>query len=828
MLFKITIREIRQSLGRYIAIIAIVTLGVGFFAGLVQNKDVMVTTVDKLLNKSNLHDFEMISNFGFTRNDIEKVKSSIDDSKFNVVEGFKFEDFIYHKSGHGDKVVRAIALPEQNIDLPKISSGKIPLKDGECIVDEKYFDKSDLGTFIELKEDISSDKFPYGNGVKFRANRFKIVGLCTSPLYLNAERGYSNLGSGTVSSFIYINKDDFTSDYFTSIVLSVKDRPKIYSEEYNKLIENLKPQVERVMKEVTNNRQTQGEKTKSYLLDRNSNVGYKSFENDADIIRGIANVFPAFFFIVAALVVMTTIARLVEEQRTEIGVLKALGYTDGRILSKYLFYSTSATLIGSILGFISGSYIFPTTIWNAYRAAYNFNIKIIYPSNYQLALGTLVVCLIGCIVATLLAFIEDRKGMPAALLIPKAPREGKRIFLEKISFIWKRFSFLYKVTFRNIFRYKKRLFMMLLGIGGCTALLLTGFGINDSIKNIADYQYKDIFKYDYSITFNQNMTGKENEFLKAHKDIDEVLFYRQETVKYQGNKSINLELISTGDKKINKYINLSQDKNAKKQLNLPDNKQVVICDKLAKENKIKVGDTISLKTEDNIYADLKVAGITRNYIGNYVYISSSAYKSVFDKEPELNSAIVRVNSNSQLDSQTNVDKLSQKDLIYKSASNLAKDRNVSSTNINQDSYTRIVTMMNSLNSVIVVICLAAAGLAFIVLYNLSNISITERIREIATIKVLGFYPLETALYILREIIFLAALGALVGLGLGRGLHQFVMDQIKVEMIFFPLRISWYSYIYSFLLAMAFAYIINAIMYLKIKKIDMIESLKCVE
>lgn len=828
MLFKSTIREISQSLGRYIAIIAIVALGVGFFAGLVQSKDIMVTTVDKLLKKSNLHDFEMVSSFGFSDDDLEKVKLSINSRNFDVVEGFKFEDFIYHKSGQGDKVVRAIALPSKNIDSPKLSFGKIPLNEGECIVDDKYFTKSDLGTFIDVEEGQSSDKLPYNNGQKFKSKRFKIVGLCTSPLYLNAERGYSNLGSGTVSSYIYINKDDFGTNYFTSIVLSVKDRPKLYSKEYNKLIAKLEPEAKRVLNEVTKDQELYGSKAKTYLIDRNSNAGYKSFENDADIIRGIANVFPAFFFMVAALVVMTTIARLIDEQRTEIGVLKALGYSDGKILSKYLFYSISATLIGSVLGFISGTYIFPTTIWNAYKAAYNFDIKIIYSSNYKLALGTLFVCLIGCVIATLLAFIEDRKGMPATLLIPKAPKEGKRIFLEKIPFVWKRFSFLYKVTFRNIFRYKKRLFMMLLGIGGCTALLLTGFGINDSIKNIADYQYKDIFRYDYSISFNQNMVGKENEFLKAHKDIDEAMFYRHEQVKYQGSKPIDLDLIATDDKKINKFINLSRDKNEKSQLSLPKGNQVVICDKLAKENKIKIGDNISLKNGDNIYAKLKVAGVTRNYIGNYIYISSTAYKSVFYKEPELNSALVKVNLKSQLNSKINADKLSQEDFIYKSASNLIKDKNVSSTNINQDSYTRIETMMNSLNSVIVVICLAAAGLAFIVLYNLSNISITERIREIATIKVLGFYPLETALYILREIAFLTALGALVGLGLGRGLHQFVMDQIKVEMIFFPLRISWYSYIYSFLLAMFFAYIINAIMYLKIRKIDMIESLKSIE
>lgn len=865
MLLKSTIREITKSLGRYFAIIAIVALGVGFFAGLVQSRDVMVTTVDGLLNKQNMHDFEMISTLGFTTKDINKIEKSLAQGNNKIsldkVEGFKSKDFVYMDNEDVERVIKAISVPKNRVDMPKLSEGRMPKKSNECVADNSIFDSKDIGKTIKIKNSDKSLTNKIENAFKgrassdFKVNSFKIVGLVSSPVFLNQEKGYSNLGNGTVYSYIYTPRQAFDFNYFTSVAITLKDRPKIYSKKYETAIENSRDSVSTVLTKVSNHRYdslvsdakkqanakfkkvglakapdfvikqavSEIQKPTTYLLDRSHNAGYATFESDSNIVRGIANVFPAFFFLVAALVVMTSMARLVDEQRTEIGVLKALGYKDSAILGKYMFYAVSATFIGAVLGYLGGSYIFPTTIWDAYQAFYHFDTPIKYPHNIGFGIATLSVCIAGSAGATFLAFHEDRKGMPASLIIPKSPKEGKRIWLEKIPFIWQRFSFLYKVTFRNIFRYKKRLFMMLLGIGGCTALLLTGFGINDSIKNIAAYQYEEISVYDYKINFNKDMSSSQSDFLKQNKTIGKSMFYHSETLKHKGKKgTVDLKLVASNKKNIKDFVNLEMNG---KRLDIPSDGRVIICEKLADEQGVKVGSKIRLKNESGKSADFKVAAVTRNFIDNYIYMGTSTYSKSFGKAASMNEALVNVKDINRPISHNDHSSI---DKIFDSSVNVLQDENVSGTVINHDNYTRISNMMDSLNSVIAVIVLAAAGLALIVLYNLSNISITERIREIATIKVLGFYPKETALYIFRESTFLTAFGALIGLALGRLLHAFVMHQIQVEMVYFQLRISWFSYVIAFALTMVFAGIVNFIMYFKIKKIDMIDSLKVMD
>lgn len=865
MLLKSTIREITKSLGRYFAIIAIVALGVGFFAGLVQSRDVMVTTVDGLLKKQNLHDFEMISTLGFTSKDVDKIEENLtqgsDKIAIDKVEGFKAKDFVYMDKENVERVVKAISVPRNNVDMPKLSEGRMPKKQSECVADNSIFSSKDIGKTIKIKNSDKSLGKKITNTLKgrassdFKVNSFKIVGLVSSPLFLNQEKGYSNLGNGTIYSYVYVPRKAFDFNYFTSVAVTLKYRPKIYSKEYEKLVEDSRDKVSDVLTKASDDRYdnlvsdakkkananfkkvglpkapdfvvkdavSKIQKPTTYLLDRKHNAGYATFESDSNIVRGIANVFPAFFFLVAALVVMTSMARLVDEQRTEIGVLKALGYKDSAILGKYMFYAVSATFIGAVLGFLGGSYIFPTTIWDAYQAFYHFDTPIKYPHNIMFGVATLAVCIAGSAGATFLAFYEDRKGMPASLIIPKSPKEGKRIFLEKIPFIWQRFSFLYKVTFRNIFRYKKRLFMMLLGIGGCTALLLTGFGINDSIKNIASYQYDEISLYDYKINFNKDMSGSQADFLKDNKTIGDSVFYHGETLKYNGKKdTIDLKLVATKKKNIKDFVNLEMNG---KRLDIPSDGKIIICEKLADEQGVKVGSKINLKNEAGKTAEFEVAAVTRNFIDNYIYMNTATYKKNFGKAPSLNEAFVNVKN---LKRPVSHDDKSSIDKIFDSSVGVLQDENVSGTIINHDNYKRITNMMDSLNSVIAVIVLAAAGLALVVLYNLSNISITERVREIATIKVLGFYPKETALYIFRESTFLTAFGAMIGLALGKLLHAFVMNQIKVEVVFFQLRISWFSYLIAFALTMIFAGVVNLVMYFKIKKIDMIDSLKIMD
>lgn len=560
------------------------------------------------------------------------------------------------------------------------------------------------------------------------------------------------------------------------------------------------------------------EKPETFVLDRNTNIGYSCFESDSNIVDGIAKVFPIFFFLVAALVCMTTMTRMIDEQRTQIGVLKALGYSNGAIMGKYLFYSGSASLIGCIVGFLGGCYIFPRVIWAAYQIMYNFDSHLQYVLNWPLALISLGCSLLCSMGATILSCYNEFREVPAELIRPKAPKVGKRILLERITFIWKHIGFLYKVSFRNIFRYKKRFLMMVLGISGCTALLVTGFGLKDSIKNIVNYQYDDIQIYDYSVNFNNSMSLEMQTDFKTNTEdhIKEILFVHQsanDLLVEDKVKSINLIAVDEKSKDFNHFINLEDTDHHK--ILYPKENEAVICQKLAEDYHLKKGDTITLRNKNMKKMSLKVTGICRNYVYNYIYVIPASCEEQWGETPEIKCAFVNTKSN-------------ENDEIYASSAKTLKQDNVVAASVNNDFRIRVNNMMRSLDYVIILVIVAAGALAFIVLYNLTNINITERIREIATIKVLGFYPNETSAYVFRENIFLTAISAVVGLFAGKWLHAFVMSQIKIDMIFFDAIVLPSSYLFSVLLTFAFAIVVNLVMYYKLEKINMTESLKSIE
>lgn len=554
----------------------------------------------------------------------------------------------------------------------------------------------------------------------------------------------------------------------------------------------------------------------TYVLDRNSNVGYACFESDSSIVDGIAKIFPIFFFLVAALVCMTTMTRMIDEQRTQIGVLKALGYSNGAVIGKYLFYAGSASFIGCVIGFFSCCYIFPKIIWNAYGMMYDFSGDLYYIVDGTLAAIVLVVSLVCSMGATISSCYAEFREVPAQLIRPKAPKNGKRILLERIPFIWNRLSFLYKVSFRNIFRYKKRFFMMVLGISGCTALLLTGFGINDSIKNVVNYQYDEIQVYDYSIIFNKNMTEKrQNDFTADSSSyIDDMIFLHQNSADLVVGRNVkSVTLIASDDENFNRFIKLFDEE--KQNIAYPKDGEAVICKKLADSYNLQVGSTVILRDENGKEMTVTVSGICENYIENYVYITPDTAKEQWGYEPEIKSALVHAQGDNE----------SQ---IYASSAKALNNDIVTTVTVNQDFRDRVNGMMESLNYVIALVIISAGALAFIVLYNLTNINITERIREIATIKVLGFYPSETSSYVFRENFFLTGISALVGLILGKALHTFVMNEIQVDMISFDIRITPLSYVISFILTFVFAAVVNLAMYYKLDRISMTESLKSIE
>lgn len=556
------------------------------------------------------------------------------------------------------------------------------------------------------------------------------------------------------------------------------------------------------------------EEPDSYVLDRNTNIGYACFENDADIVNAIAKVFPVFFFLVAALVCMTTMNRMVEEQRTQIGVLKALGYKEASIMSKYMFYSGSAALIGCVAGYAGGTYVFPMVIWTTYRMMYQ-KIELKYIFDWKLAVIALLVSMLCSIGTTWLSCRYEMAETAANLMRPKAPRAGKRVLLERLPFIWKRLKFLYKVSVRNVFRYKRRFFMMIFGISGCTALLLTGFGIKDSIAEFANQQYEDIQVVDGAIglreSLNQESRASFEDKLNA---VAEKYVYVSEAswdFVFQDNiKSVNLVVLEQPEE-MGSYFKLHtvQDE----PLDYPSAGQAVINNNLADLYQISIGDAIIVRDATMREMKVTVAGVFENHVYNYVFISPETYEEQLGEAPEYKT--IYINFREGLNA-------------HQAAAELMKENLVTSTVIHQDTRERLTNMMSSLNYIVVLVIICAAALAFIVLYNLTNINITERIREIATIKVLGFFRNETAAYIFRENMILTSIGIVIGLVLGIFLHRFVMNQIQVDMVSFDIRIRFVSYIYSILLTFIFYFGVNRVMSIKLEGINMAESLKSVD
>lgn len=550
-----------------------------------------------------------------------------------------------------------------------------------------------------------------------------------------------------------------------------------------------------------------------YTLDRTSNIGYVCFDNDSNIVAGVAKVFPIFFFMVAALVCMTTMTRMIDEQRTLIGAMKALGYGNGAIMGNYLFYAGSAALIGCISGFAIGSYVFPFTIWKAYSILYNNFAPIQIIFDWKLAFISIIVSLLCSIGAAWFACYRELTDVPANLIRPAAPKGGKHILLERIPFIWRRLPFLHKISIRNILRYKKRLFMMILGISGCTALLLTGLGLLDSIQNIVSAQYTEISLYDYTVTFHNELNADERkEFINDSRSvIDSALFAHEGSIDLITEKETKpIRFVVPDAENLDSFVDLHLEDTA---VSYPKKGEVILNEQLAKNYGLKIGDTVTLRDSDMHTLTLTLSGVFDNYVYNYAYVSKDSCLEQWGFIPEMKTAYIHI---------------PQGIVPHNGGAVIMQDDKVSNIIVNADMEAMINNMLSSLNSVVLLVICCAGALAFIVLYNLTNINILERIREIATIKVLGFHPAETAGYVFREILALTGIGALIGLGLGKLLHAFVMSQIKIDMVSFDNCILPSSYLFAFFCTFLFAGLVCFAMYFRLKKIDMAQSLKSIE
>ena len=554
-------------------------------------------------------------------------------------------------------------------------------------------------------------------------------------------------------------------------------------------------------------------KPDTYVLGRNTNIGYSCFESDSDIVAQVARVFPVFFILVAALVCMTTMSRMVEEQRTQIGVLKALGYSEGTVMGKYMFYSGTAAVIGCIFGYGAGTYIFPKIIWKSYELMY-LELPIHYLFSVKLALIALLVSLVCSIGVTWFSCRLELAETAAALMRPKAPKAGKRVLLERVGFIWKRLKFLKKVSIRNIFRYKKRLFMMILGIGGCMALLLTGFGIKDSIAGFADTQYDEIQVADASAAL-RNVEDEPPEDLLTvlnENTKENILLYTGAWDLLYGKrvKSVTINAVESFED-MDKYFVL-RDMNGEP-IAPPTEGEAIVSHSIAERFGIEKGGAMRLRDENMRELNVKVTGIFENHVYNVVFIRKDTMEAQLGEKLPLNYAFINFKE--------------------------GVDENQASAEISKNSHImqmlkfdvlkeRLSKMMSSLNYIVLIVIICAAGLAFIVLYNLTNINITERVREIATIKVLGFFRRETSAYVLRENLALTAMGIAAGSIAGVFLHRFVMAQIKVDLVDFSVRILPVSFLYSIVLTFIFNFAVDLFMELKLERINMAESLKSIE
>ena len=555
-----------------------------------------------------------------------------------------------------------------------------------------------------------------------------------------------------------------------------------------------------------------------YVWDRGRNVSYASFDSNSTKLAALAKVFPVFFFLVAALVVSTTMTRMVEEERLQIGTMKALGYTSGAIMQKYLLYALTAAAAGAVFGLMLGFFVFPRVIWTAYQMMY-YAPAFLSPWRWDVGLlagGSLIAIAMAATWSACRATLHE---YPAALMRPRAPKAGKRILLERVTFLWRRLPFTYKVTCRNLLRYKKRFWMTVIGVAGCTALLVTGFGISDSLNSIVTKQFGEIYHYDLLTAVTDAEYTREGpvyDYLYHDDAVRSSLTVFTQQVEQELEDGSTVDYYYMVPEEVERFADFADLHNRQTGNATPLGQEgVVLTEKLASTLDVKPGDTVTLEDADGNQAPFTVTGVCEHYVYNYVYMSADSYEKGFGHAPDWNAVMSQLTDTSQ----------QGRDEV--SAALLAMDE-VASLNFTADSMAMVLNMLESIDAVVVLIIVCAACLAFVVLYNLTNINIAERVKEIATIKVLGFYDREVDAYVNRESVILTLIGALFGLAGGVALHKFVILTVEVDAVMFGRDIQPMSFVYALALTFLFSLFVNLVMGRKLKQISMVESMKAPE
>ena len=829
---KNLLREIKRTFTKFLSIFAICALGVAFFAGIRATSPDMKEAGDRLYNTYNLSDISVISTSGLTADNIRDLESI---EGIQAVRASLFVDAMARGTGEKEKNLRLYSMPiklkseyaplidlipdygidtspEYEINGVEIVSGRMPLNDTETALDYTL-----EGSLVkQLGDEITLTTS--GGTVTLR-----VVGFIRSPMYISMfERGTSSIGNGTSDGFAYASGNAISSlgtklpvmsllnTYYTraDIVISGKEGPSAYSDEYEALVNEVTDRIEDYASTQSGT---------LYIQDRSVNPGYSDYSENTDRIAAVGDVFPLIFFIVAALVCLTTMTRMVEEQRIEMGTMKALGYGGWQIAMKYAVYAMSACISGGVVGAIIGFKLFPYVIMKGYSIMYYLG-KLETPYRADIAFMAIAAMAVCTAAATFSACYASLKEVPATLMRPKAPKAGRRVLLEKMPFIWKKLSFTSKVTVRNLFRYKKRFFMSVIGIAGSGALLVTAFGLNDSIFGIIEKQFGDIWQMDVQayvyeampLADMQELLGKN----PANDDFDSVMFCldSQMECKNGGRSQSGVHLL--GVESAESMAGRVSLHNGGAPVTLDDS-GVVVTAKLAETLSIKVGDEINMRTggEDHL---MRVIGVADNYVYHYVYITAAYYETVFGKAMQYNGFMGNLK-----------DGLTDETMDAMSTQLLSDSRMYTVRTIGSI-YASVWDSLSILNYVVLVLILGSGMLTFVVMLNLTNINIGERMRELATLRVLGFYDKEMYDYIFRENNALSVIGAFVGLLFGKIMHLFVIRTCEVDMVMFVRSAKPLSYVYAFALTIVFSLIVNLLMRPKVRAIDMVESLKSAE
>lgn len=865
-------RRIERGAGRFLAIMFIVALGSGFMAGLAATSPDMLETADAYYDETAWYDLDIKSPLGFTEEDVRlaaetpNIKTLQCARVVDLVLDEKTASHTCRVYGIFDE------NGETALNRALLLDGRMPQAPGECVVQDsagRYTDKSvAVGDMLTLSPE--NDRYETLREA-IPAETLTVVGIVKSPMSVAVMQEPTNVGAGSIGLHVFTFESYFDLPYYTDLYVSLRGASELdcFGEEYDALVAEAATQFEalgeeraplraRSMREDTQEQiddlesaaellrdlaETAAElrdipsarpysppplleKTEDLLAEsrkaledmgdgtwlvrtRDDSEGFSSYDTNVSKVSALAKIFPLFFFLVALLVALTTMTRLVEENRTEIGTLKALGFSNGQILAEYLLYAALTSVLGCAIGFAVGFRLFPWAVSSAYSMMYTLP-PVVLPIRGPIIAWVAPVTIGSILLAAFWACFDEFRACPAALMRPKAPKEGKRIWLERIPFVWKRFPFSRKVTARNLFRYKKRLVMTLLGVAGCTSLLLTGFGLRDSICDIVEKQFGEIYRYELTIVTDGTQDDILRDFLNDESLISGVMPYRSEDGKVRvGGKSETTTLcIPEEPSRFGEFVRLRSRKTGQA---VPFSQNgAVLTEKLCETLGITVGDTVTLEDADGHRGEVRVDGITENYLTSFAYLSPKTYRAAFGNAPDFDTLLCCYAEGADTDGAV-ARALESEHAVYASSSLTLRETFADS--------------IGSINGVIWVLILAAGLLSMVVLYSLTNVNILERRKELATIAVLGFHDREVERYIFRETNVLSFLGSLLGLGVGIVLHQYVVRTVEVEQVMFGRVVRPLSYVYAVGISMLFTLLVNRLLRRRIRKIDMVEAMK---